>query len=832
MHKVNLINALEHGLTLFSRISFRIWFAIVAFFIACGPVSHLQIPSIDRWFLNLSSFLIGVESTTAEIAVIEVSDSEFYRWENDTYDSGKLTSVLANIFYSADSRVGVLFDGVQPIELNQLEIAALSAGVDLTKAIDSNKSNIDLQQILKRKEYLLELLTNPRVTIGVMESTSLSPKLTVFDDIPLPGWLYSWFWYWCSYCLSANIQDDGLDFREETVDLKTLDNKGMRLNYFMQPQTLTLELPLLARNDQNNFTPSFLSQLFLSSQNGSSLWNPFAGFELNDRLVPSSFDGSIISLNEISHRWYARTISMSLDEALAVNSFPPYVLVVPNKYLYLTESLANGLYGLNHNQLLITPWWLDAISRFIIVISTIFFIVSVTRVSKKVFAVCVAVLSIVTLFISFILAVAAGLWLALSSLLVWFFVSWLLLSIWVRRRERLMHLTDTKDKILLNVSGALTEKVFLKEAFDLLRLHSSPKHIKTELYSLGDQLFQQGNITSAQEAFKFLMHIDKNYRDIQFRLELGVKTLKQKRLKRSKLPSKTIKKEEAITITRMGRYQIEKELGRGAMGVVYLGYDPNIARSVAIKVLNYDGLPADDLPNMKARFFREAKAAGRLSHPNIVSIYDVGEQADFAFIAMDFVAGEPLSQLVSDGKETSPFDVYRIIHDVALALEYAHQNGIVHRDIKPGNIMHSTYPYQVKVADFGIARLMDASKTSTGEIFGSPLYMSPEQLKGEKVGPASDVYSLGVTFYQLLSGKLPFAGDNLASLAYDIIHGKPKTLRSVRKGLPASAARIINLCLQKNVNDRYESAGELANALNKAIRRDFATQAKKVGLVL
>lgn len=832
MHRVSFINALEHGLTLLSRISFRIWFAIIAFFIACGPISQLQIPSIDRWFLNLSSFLVGVESRAAEIAVIEVTDAEFSRWESDIYDSGKLTSVLANIFYSADSRVGVLFDKVQPIELNQLEVAALNADVDLVKAVDSKTSTINLQQILKRKEYLLELLTNPRVTIGVIEPTSLSPALTVFDDTPLPSWLYSWFWSWCSYCLHAITPSSELNSHEKTADLETLDTKVGRLSYFMQPQISTLESPLLAKNDQNSFTPSFLSQLFLSSQNGSSLWNPFAGFELNDRLVPTSFDGSIISLNEVSHRWYARTIHMSLDEALAVNSFPPYVLIVPSKHLHLTESLANGLYGLNHNQLLITPWWLDIVSRLVLVISTILFIVLVTRISKKSFALSVLTFVVVTCISSFVLVVINGFWLVLSSMFVWFFVSWLLLSIWARRRERLINVTETRDKILLNVSSTLTEKIFLKEAFDLLRLHSSPKHIKTELYALGDQLFQQGNIISAQEAFKFLVNIDKNYRDIQFRLELGAKTIKQKRSKRSKLPPKVAKKEEAIAITRMGRYHIERELGRGAMGVVYLGYDPNIARSVAIKVLNYDGLPVDDLPSIKARFFREAKAAGRLSHPNIVSIYDVGEQADFAFIAMDFVSGEPLSQLVSGGKETSPFDVYRIIHDVALALEYAHQNGIVHRDIKPGNIMHSAYPYQVKVADFGIARLMDASKTSTGEIFGSPLYMSPEQLKGEKVGPASDVYSLGVTFYQLLSGKLPFAGDNLASLAYDIIHGKPKTLRSVRKGLPASAARIINQCLQKNVNDRYESAGELANALNKAIRRDFSAQAKKVGLVL
>ncbi len=198
---------------------------------------------------------------------------------------------------------------------------------------------------------------------------------------------------------------------------------------------------------------------------------------------------------------------------------------------------------------------------------------------------------------------------------------------------------------------------------------------------------------------------------------------------------------------------------------------------------------------------------------------------------MDFAEGKALNHFVGADNLLPVFEVYRIICDVAQALEYAHDNNIVHRDVKPGNIIYNPSPYQVKVTDFGIARLTDDSKTNTGEILGSPLYMAPEQLKGKKVNRAADIFSLGVTFYQLLTGRLPYEGDNLAALTYEIIHGKHKSVRTVRKDLPASAARITNQALQKDPEDRYETAAEMATVLKKAIKRDFAAEAKKIGYV-
>jgi serine/threonine-protein kinase len=226
---------------------------------------------------------------------------------------------------------------------------------------------------------------------------------------------------------------------------------------------------------------------------------------------------------------------------------------------------------------------------------------------------------------------------------------------------------------------------------------------------------------------------------------------------------------------------------------------------------------------VKERFLREARAAGNLRHPNIVTIYEWGEEDDLAYIAMDYIDGKSLASYISRDTLLDVERVYLIMAYVADAVDYAHGKGIVHRDIKPSNILFDHKTHEVKVADFGIARVMDgsATRTKTGDILGSPLYMSPEQLKGEQVSGKSDIFSIGVTFYQLLTGELPFKGENLANLSYQIVQGKFRPVDEVRAELPDSARKIINKALQKNPENRFASAGEMVDALNRSLSRDF-----------
>ncbi len=263
--------------------------------------------------------------------------------------------------------------------------------------------------------------------------------------------------------------------------------------------------------------------------------------------------------------------------------------------------------------------------------------------------------------------------------------------------------------------------------------------------------------------------------------------------------------------TMLGRYRIDRELGRGAMGMVYLGHDPQLGRQVAIKTMalarEFQGV---ELVEARARFFREAEMAGRLQHRDIVTIYDAGEDQDLAYIAMEFVKGRDLLQHTLPGRLLPVPAVLQTIARVAQALAYAHGQGVVHRDIKPANVMIDPASDTVKVTDFGIARVTDASRTRTGMVLGTPSFMSPEQMAGRRVDGRSDLYSLGVMLFQLLTGSLPHASESMATLMYQIANEPAPDVRSLRPGLPEALANIVALALEKRPEVRYSDGKTIA----------------------
>jgi CHASE2 domain-containing sensor protein len=261
-----------------------------------------------------------------------------------------------------------------------------------------------------------------------------------------------------------------------------------------------------------------------------------------------------------------------------------------------------------------------------------------------------------------------------------------------------------------------------------------------------------------------------------------------------------------------GRYEILRELGRGSMGTVYLGLDPKINREVAIKTLKYADVGPGDLDQVKTRFFREAEAAGKLSHPDIVSIYDVGEEHDMAYIAMELLSGRDLSRFCASGRQLPVQQILSIIADVAAALEYAHTQGVIHRDIKPANIM-LLEDGRIKVTDFGIALVVDASKTRTGLVLGTPSYMSPEQVAGRTPDGRSDLFSLGIVLYELLAGEKPFKGDTISAIIHAITHTPHTPVREIKSDIPVSCQTIVDKLLAKELNERFGSAAQLSEAI-------------------
>ncbi len=265
-------------------------------------------------------------------------------------------------------------------------------------------------------------------------------------------------------------------------------------------------------------------------------------------------------------------------------------------------------------------------------------------------------------------------------------------------------------------------------------------------------------------------------------------------------------------ITHLGRYEIIGELGKGAMGTVYKAKDPIIDRILAIKTISLN-LATDEKDEYEARFYQEAKAAGRLSHPNIVTVYDVGKSGDVAYIAMEFLQGRELHDILNEGALLPVSQVLDIVRQVALGLAYAHEHGIVHRDVKPSNIMVIRDGH-VKITDFGIARMTSSTvQTQAGVVLGSPKYMSPEQVLGKSIDQRSDIFSLGVMLYEMLTGRPPFVGDTISAVMYHTINATPAPPSTLNHEIPAMLDFIVAKALAKSVDDRYQNAREFADDL-------------------
>jgi len=270
---------------------------------------------------------------------------------------------------------------------------------------------------------------------------------------------------------------------------------------------------------------------------------------------------------------------------------------------------------------------------------------------------------------------------------------------------------------------------------------------------------------------------------------------------------------------RLGRYQIQHELGRGAMGAVYRALDPTIERVVAIKTIRVD-LPSGELRDYRDRFLREAKAAGRLSHPNIVTIYDAGEEGGLAYIVMEHLPGVSLRDLLAGG-EALPFEAWTsIAAQVADGLAGAHAAGVIHRDIKPANVM-LTGDARVRITDFGIARIEGTSTTRAGLVLGSPKYMSPEQIRGLPLDQRTDLFSLGALMYEMATGRPPFGADggDVYEVMREVVNRDPPPPRSVNPALPQALEAVILRALAKPVEDRYRSATEIARDLKRALKQ-------------
>ena len=484
------------------------------------------------------------------------------------------------------------------------------------------------------------------------------------------------------------------------------------------------------------------------------------------------------------------------------------------------ELLAHTVSSLLQGHFFVAPTWGWMVKTVVFLLVAAYLIALLPRLSAGMGAGITAGIVAVILATHFVLMTGQGIWLEFMLPLTLLVVGHVLL---VTKRfmvtERGKEVSDAQSAANARMLGlAFQGQGQLDMAFDYFRKVPLDDTVMDNLYNLALDFERKRQFNKAEAVFGYMAGHNPKFRDLEAKLSRAKQMSETVILGGAQThPGGTLALGGGTEKPMLGRYQVEKELGKGAMGVVYQGKDPKISRVVAIKTMALSQeFEADELAEVKERFFREAETAGRLSHTNIVTIYDAGEEHDLCYIAMELLKGKDLVPFTKQGNLLPIDKVVSIIARVADALGYAHKQNVVHRDVKPANIMYEPESDVVKVTDFGIARITDSSKTKTGMVLGTPSYMSPEQLQGKKIDGRSDLFSLAVSLYQLSCGKLPFEGDSMAQLMYKIANEDAPDILQYNPSLPPRFVAFLDKAMSKEADQRYQTGEEFAFELRAA----------------
>lgn len=458
--------------------------------------------------------------------------------------------------------------------------------------------------------------------------------------------------------------------------------------------------------------------------------------------------------------------------------------------------------------------WFEIALALLLGMSAVF----IGRLSLPVAAGIAIAAMLVLLLAEYLLVSLAGVWLHLAGLALFCLTGVAVLQLAVQFTHQAAGSASGGSRAAPGSAAGPGEELDL--GFSVLRQQPTTERTKAQLYELAMEHGKKRDYARAERVFRHLAARDPGYRDVAQKLEKlsgarggpPAKVATRRPDTGADAPPPTI----SAAGRTLGRYELERVIGRGAMATVYLGRDPTINRRVAIKTLPLAEEFADnDLATARSHFLREAESAGRLNHPYIISIHDAGEDNHVAYLAMEYFEGKPLNHYAQLGRLLPPKVVFELMARAAEALHYAHSQNVVHRDVKPANLMYDITSDRLKLTDFGIARLTDSSRTRTGIILGTPSYMSPEQLSASKVSGQTDLYSLGVTMYHLLTGAPPFQADSIPRLMDKIVHQKHRPVSDIRDDVPAGVDVILDRALAKNPADRYESGKAMALALRE-----------------
>ncbi|MFN2348504.1 MAG: protein kinase [Thioalkalivibrio sp.] len=806
------------------------------FLIIILALSYTQWPrTLDHLAYDLATRMVPGEADLSSVAFVEMGIAE------STPDHDTLSRALAALQSQGVQAIGVYLPLNLPQSPPDLQRLMHAAEQGERGAPDPRwLTQLDLDGRLAttlRRHGNVVLAAPPAAQSAATNGSTLSPVAEGFVAWHAHPWLAP-----LMYAPGANIST--LPLAEPIAPLAS----AARAVGAALPMTPGRGVPLAVRHG-DAYRAGFLLPLLALAQGGTAELElelqPGRGIRLGTELIPLgpglaahplpprrdlrrggvetiSLDMVLGRGASVTDRLTGRTVILGPGAPRSHTGQPADTVPEALWQTYVLGSLLDGAW-------VRVPAWTHGLERLLLLLVCLYLLVMPARLMGRASGLLVGLLLGVVIFnAGLLLLLVQQLWLPVTLPVVALLLGHSL--IWGG-----LHYADANERDRLDASRAhrqlgamLRAQGDLEAAFEhLVQARVVDDGLREELYQLGHDLVRRRQYARAREVYGHLEWLSPSYRDVPVRIERlkGLAGQGRARLgtEHSTADSNLIVDGDTLEKPTLGRYQIECQLGRGSMGVVYLGVDPKIGRKVAIKTLALNQEFASEmLAQVKWRFFREAEASGRLNHRNIVTIYDVGEEHDLAFIAMDYLEGSSLESYVHRDALLPVAEVLEICAQVADGLAYAHDQHVIHRDVKPANVIYDRSRHSVKITDFGIACLTDNNRTRTGTILGTPAFMSPEQVSGQPVDGRSDLFALGVTLYQLLTGQLPFTADTMAGLVYQITQTRHQSLSELRPELGPLVALIVNRALEKDPARRYQSGTELAKGL-----RDCAVAIKR-----
>ena len=824
----------------------------LAFFIAAYPYGSEVLRSIERkaydWGVAASS-----KTPNDKIAVIAIDNESIKnigRWPWSREVHAKMTDILVGAKAKVIGNSVQFFEPQQDpglVYINKL-LAAYNKAVPATAAAnpggaDAAAPSVDFAQfgtLLKEADTALNTDRKLASSFAAANNVVLSTDLTVGEprgkpDKDLPAFV-------AKFTLVDKKGADIIPTNQIQFPIESLGSVAAGLGHLTQTQdpdgAIRTEPLLLQYYDR--YVPSFalmvaakslnlgvddikviwgeqlrLGKLAITTDSSSRMFTFFYKDRGDKRAFQiDSFYDVVSGKINAAERYAGKIVLIGATASGVGTSFVTPV----SSALTPVEISAHTVSSILSEHFFVTPAWAVWLELLVFLLVAAYLIALLPKLKARPAALITLGVLVALVATHFALMVSAGMWIQLMVPATLLLVGHLLLT---TKRYIVTEAGKQKSDVESAESNRMLGLAFqgqgqLDMAFDKFRKVPFDGAVMDNLYNLALDFERKRQFNKAQAVYEHMAGYDPKYKDLE------QKIVRAKNLSETVILGGASGRSNASILDgagagekpMLGRYQIEKELGKGAMGVVYLGRDPKISRVVAIKTMALSQeFEADELDEAKARFFREAETAGRLNHPHIVTIYDAGEEHDLCFIAMELLKGKDLIPYTKPEALLPMARVVSITARVADALGYAHRQNVVHRDIKPANIMYDLELDNPKVTDFGIARVTDSSKTKTGMVLGTPSYMSPEQLSGKKVDGRSDLFSLAVSMYQMLSGQLPFVGDSMAQLMFKIANEEAADIRTINPQVPDGLVAVLQKAMTKDADQRFQSGEEFAAAL-------------------